>query len=337
MTKKEVIRYRNCWMGFSILWVMFTHSHFGMPNAFLTFIKDIGFISVDGFLFASGLGCYYSLSKNDDILEFLKRRFVKLAPAYYLVIIPFILYKWLVLKVPFAFVWGNLTFMQSITTYGTGFSWYVTAIWIYYLLAPYMKKLIDRLDWKQNFGVIALLLVFSVAFWNTNTLIIIVARIPVVYLGMMLGKLDENYRFGPKQILVMEALVIPGLILIVVFKAFFPNILWTHGLYWYPSLLIVSAYCFNISAVLHLLRNSKFGQLLHKVLEVLGRNTFELFMVHIFIDDVLMMVYADHPNQRLVWIIGTLLIVPGVLLLKAMIRVVENGMEKIRSKRHASA
>ena len=92
MTKKEVIRYRNCWMGFSILWVMFTHSHFGMPNAFLTFIKDIGFISVDGFLFASGLGCYYSLSKNDDILEFLKRRFVKLAPAYYLVVIPFILY-----------------------------------------------------------------------------------------------------------------------------------------------------------------------------------------------------------------------------------------------------
>ena len=213
----------------------------------------------------------------------------------------------------------------------------MTAIWIYYLLAPYMKKLIDRLNWKQNFGVILLLLVFSVAFWNTSTLIIIVARIPVVYLGMMLGKLDENYRFGPKQILVMEALVIPGLILIVLFKAFFPNILWTHGLYWYPSLLIVSAYCFNISAVLHLLRNSKFGQLLHRVLEVLGRNTFELFMVHIFIDDVLMMVYADHPNQRLVWIIGTLLIVPGVLLLKAMIRVVENGMEKIRSKRHASA
>ena len=102
MTKKDIIKYRNCWMGFSILWVMFTHSHFGMPNAFLTFIKDIGFISVDGFLFASGLGCYYSLKKNDDILLFLKRRFEKLAPAYYLVIIPFILYKWLILHVPFS-------------------------------------------------------------------------------------------------------------------------------------------------------------------------------------------------------------------------------------------
>ena len=332
MTKKEIIKYRNCWMGFSILWVMFTHSHFGMPNAFLTFIKDIGFISVDGFLFASGLGCYYSLKKNDDLLSFLKRRFEKLAPAYYLVIIPFILYKWLVLHIPFQYVWGNLTFMQSLTTYGAPFSWYVSAIWVYYLLAPYFKKLIDRLTWKQNFGVILLLIVFSFAFWNTNTLIIIVARIPVVYLGMMLGKLDDSYRFTGKQIALIEFLIIPGLVLIVLFKAFFPHLLWTHGLYWYPSLLIVSAYCLNISLVLHALRNLRLGEILTKILNVLGTNTFELFLVHIFIDDVLMEVFPDHPNQRLVWIIGTLAIIPGVLLLKQAIRL----LNKIRSSRHAA-
>lgn len=332
MTKKDIIKYRNCWMGFSILWVMFTHSHFGMPNAFLTFIKDIGFISVDGFLFASGLGCYYSLKKNDDILLFLKRRFEKLAPAYYLVIIPFILYKWLILHVPFQYVWGNLTFLQSLTTYGTGFSWYVSAIWVYYLLAPYFKKLIDRLTWKQNFGVIALMVVFSVAFWKTNTLIIIIARIPVVYLGMMLGKLDDSYRFSGKQIAFIEFLIIPGLILIVLFKAFFPHLLWTHGLYWYPSLLIVPAYCFNISFVLYALRNLRLGEILNKILNVLGANTFELFLVHIFIDDILMEVYKDYPNQRLVWIIGTLAIVPGVLLLKKCISLVN----QIRSAHHVA-
>ena len=91
MTKKEIIQYRTCWMGFSILWVMFTHSQFGMPNTFLKFVKDIGFISVDGFLFSSGLGCYYSLNKNPKSLEVLHRRFIRLAPAYYCVIIPFIL------------------------------------------------------------------------------------------------------------------------------------------------------------------------------------------------------------------------------------------------------
>ena len=247
-------------------------------------------------------------------------------------IIPFILYKWLILHVPFQYVWGNLTFMQSLTTYGTGFSWYVSAIWVYYLLAPYFKKLIDRLTWKQNFGVMALMVVFSVAFWKTNTLIIIIARIPVVYLGMMLGKLDDSYRFSGKQIAFIEFLIIPGLILIVLFKAFFPHLLWTHGLYWYPSLLIVPAYCLNISFVLYALRNLRLGEILNKILNVLGANTFELFLVHIFIDDILMEVYKDYPNQRLVWIIGTLAIVPGVLLLKKCISLVN----QIRSAHHVA-
>lgn len=325
MTKKEIIQYRTCWMGFSILWVMFTHSQFGMPNTFLKFVKDIGFISVDGFLFSSGLGCYYSLNKNPNSLEFLHRRFIRLAPAYYCVIIPFILYKWLVLKIPFQFVWGNLFFMQSITSYGSGFSWYVSAIWIYYFLAPYFKQLIDRLSWGQNFAVITLLLLFSVMFWNSDKLIIIIARIPVVYLGMMFGKLDNSYRFSKKQIVIIEFLLIPGLLLIVLFKTFFPDILWTHGLYWYPSLLIVSAYCYNISLVLHLLHTFDVGKAIIQVLNWLGNNTFELFLVHIFIDDVLMEVFSNHPNQRFVWIIGTLSVIPCLFILKQLLKLISNN------------
>ncbi|MBO6093772.1 MAG: acyltransferase family protein, partial [Oscillospiraceae bacterium] len=151
--------------------------------------------------------------------------------------------------------------------------------------------------------------------------------------GMMFGKLDDSYRFSGKQIAFIEFLIVPGLILIVLFKAFFPHLLWTHGLYWYPSLLIVPAYCFNISFVLHALRNIRLGEILTKILNVLGANTFELFLVHIFIDDVLMEVYKDYPNQRLVWIIGTLAIVPGVLLLKKGVSFVN----QIRSNHHVAA
>ena len=98
------------------------------------------------------------------------------------------------------------------------------------------------------------------------------------------------------------------------------------------GLILISGIVYLISFVLYALRNLRLGEILNKILNVLGANTFELFLVHIFIDDILMEVYKDYPNQRLVWIIGTLAIVPGVLLLKKCISLVN----QIRSAHHVA-
>ena len=68
-----IIKYRSVWMAIAILWVILFHATVTIDNTALSFIKEIGYGGVDIFFFASGLGCFYSLSKNSNINEFLKR------------------------------------------------------------------------------------------------------------------------------------------------------------------------------------------------------------------------------------------------------------------------
>ena len=73
MKSNEILKFRSLWMGIAILMVVYFHSYF-----FITFFKDINsnnFVSVlkelktfsyggtDIFLFASGIGCWFSLNK----------------------------------------------------------------------------------------------------------------------------------------------------------------------------------------------------------------------------------------------------------------------------------
>lgn len=62
------------------------------PCAFLKVLKSCGAGGVDIFVFASGLGCYHSLKKNHDTLIFIKKRLIKVVPAYYLCVTPWVIY-----------------------------------------------------------------------------------------------------------------------------------------------------------------------------------------------------------------------------------------------------
>ena len=80
-TKLEYLfQYRNVWMGLAILLVLFYHTGLG-DNFIMNCIRSLAVIAVDIFIFSSGIGCYYSLSKNSNIVEFIKRRFIKLMPS----------------------------------------------------------------------------------------------------------------------------------------------------------------------------------------------------------------------------------------------------------------
>jgi len=86
-------KYRAEFMGFAILIVIFTHSvDFGVnyPSFFGKIVNSsygrIGQIAVNIFFMVSGIGMYYSLSKNNK--NFYKRRFEKILPSYFMISIP---------------------------------------------------------------------------------------------------------------------------------------------------------------------------------------------------------------------------------------------------------
>lgn len=71
MTYKTLSKYRGVLMGFAILWVMYFHIPIKSVTEVGWFIHRIGFYGVDIFLFLSGLGVYFSLTKAPECARIL--------------------------------------------------------------------------------------------------------------------------------------------------------------------------------------------------------------------------------------------------------------------------
>lgn len=87
---QDISKYRAELMGFAILGVLLGHiiafSGWDMP-----ILDSIAHgIHTPGFLFLSGFGLFYSLSKNSDAADFYKRRFWRFYLPFVLMVLPFL-------------------------------------------------------------------------------------------------------------------------------------------------------------------------------------------------------------------------------------------------------
>ena len=75
-------KYRNEIMGMAILWIMFFH--LGLPPQLhiFHFISTIGYTGVDMFVLLSGFGIYFSLSKELSLINWYKKRLVRIIPIW---------------------------------------------------------------------------------------------------------------------------------------------------------------------------------------------------------------------------------------------------------------
>ena len=77
---------RNILFGFATLIIMLFHSSIRIPRRFpfLRFMKKTGNLGVDIFLFLSAIGLYFSFSKNERVIDFYKRRMLRILPPLFL-------------------------------------------------------------------------------------------------------------------------------------------------------------------------------------------------------------------------------------------------------------
>lgn len=79
--------YRSSMFGLSIIGIMVFQYFEHIRSAHLLLKSEqfwdyyIGSTGVDFLLFLSGMGLFYSLTKNDDICQFYKKRLVRILPA----------------------------------------------------------------------------------------------------------------------------------------------------------------------------------------------------------------------------------------------------------------
>lgn len=192
MNTKTIVNYRNVWMGIAMLYVVFFHSSFSLPHVFFEYIKELGYCGVDICIFASGIGCYYSLSKDSDVLGFYKRRIMRIFSTYWCFIIFWIVFKLFTNPITFREIVGNVFGIQTFTGYGTNFNWYISGILILYLLAPIFKLIIDKNNIKTNVFCVLVLIIISFAFWQTGALLMIATRVPLFFVGMVFGHFCRN-------------------------------------------------------------------------------------------------------------------------------------------------
>lgn len=283
ITTKEITKYRSVWMGIAILWVIFFHSDLPSVTGFIGMIKKIGYGGVDIFMFASGLGCYYSYSKCEDSFIFIKRRIKRVMPVYLVFLILFFLLMLYVNVFTFGAMIGNIFCIQYFTTLPGEFNWYVAAMWFTYFITPLIYDFIKHANKSgKRIALIVVVLLMTIPFWTVDRYIIFVTRIPLFIMGMFLGSEKDDVISKRMYWLSIIAFVLGSVLLLCSYK-YFDSLLWSYGLHWYPFILIVPGLCLIISSACKFLETFKAGVVVVNAFSFVGRYTFELFMMHMLL------------------------------------------------------
>jgi len=138
----DISRFRGELMGAAILFIILFHVPLARADMFFG-LRRCGNIGVDMFLFLSGMGLWYSWVKQPSVKVFYRRRLLRIFPTwlvisslYYLQRFNFETGDYLDLLLDITINWGfwindELTF------------WYMPAIMMLYLWAPFYMKLIQ--------------------------------------------------------------------------------------------------------------------------------------------------------------------------------------------------
>lgn len=313
---KDMLKYRNVWLGIAMIWIVLFHANIGIGFWPLAFIKSIGYGGVDICLFASGIGCYFSLDKNSDILSFIKRRFLRIGPEYLIFIICWLVYKAISGSFSISMALGNLLGVQTLTGKDNSFNWYISAIVIFYFLAPYLKKTADKLTAIKHIIFIAFLLVLTIPFWSVNNWIIILTRIPIYYIGMVFAKACKSeYLINKRLIFTVSLFSFIGVAALWISMQYFGAHLWSKGLYWYPFIFITPGLCIVAAYVINLIKIKKIKNLL----DIIGRYSFEIYLIHIPLIEIINIIINKFSLQNysvFIWLAGIIPLVIGCIILK---------------------
>ena len=146
---ENIFRSKSQLMGFAICLVMAFHTTWPELPVWVGFFKNLCDIGVDIFLFLSGFTCANSFCRQPDLKKYLRKRFVRVVPAYLVVAVLWFAYHdlwkgdgtWATLCYDvFAlnfFVGGQLDF------------WYIPVTLCFYMLLPFYVKLAQRNKWVR--------------------------------------------------------------------------------------------------------------------------------------------------------------------------------------------
>ena len=140
----DISKYRTQLMGCATIMILLCHAN-GYGVVLPSFLRNLlvyGNLGVDIFLFLSGFGCFYSLSKANNIMMFYRRRMLRILLPYIIISVFFLILD--------EILHGDICFGQWLYEFSTiGFwhqhkgAWFVALIIPIYLISPFLYKLLQ--------------------------------------------------------------------------------------------------------------------------------------------------------------------------------------------------
>lgn len=142
----NISRYRAEQMGAAMLFVILFHVALDRGDPFYG-LRRCGNVGVDIFLFLSGVGLWFSWTKTPDVRQFYRRRLLRILPTWLVCATAFYLPDYLGARrfsKSLPDLLGDITVNWDFWLHDELTFWYVPAIMLLYVLAPWYMRLIQR-------------------------------------------------------------------------------------------------------------------------------------------------------------------------------------------------
>ena len=194
---------RNVIFGIATLWIGLFHS-FDLSmkpytdNLFLreafNFFKGTGNVGVDMFLFLSGVGLFFSFTKDGNVLSFWKKRLMRVLPTALLIGIIYFSFRYIQGRYESGFptYFKRVTFSYFYYS-GERVFWFISLILVLYIVFPIFFKVIERFRGWGTLGLVALVVIgtFAIRFISPEHYAIwevALCRVPVFIVGIWAGR-----------------------------------------------------------------------------------------------------------------------------------------------------
>ena len=193
----DISRYRGELMGLAILFVMLFHVNLPRNDMFFG-LRRLGNIGVDMFFFLSGMGLWFSWMKSNTIQlrRFYLRRFLRIYPTWLLVACAFYIPAFLNGKKYSANIIdliGDITINWDFWLHDELTFWYIPAIMMLYLFAPFYMELIRRHP-SYRWLPVAMVMWCVIVQWvlpihqAVGHIEIFWSRVPIFFIGISMGE-----------------------------------------------------------------------------------------------------------------------------------------------------
>lgn len=280
---EKLSKHRRFVMGIAIMIVFYFHSEISFPEwlGAMNYLRGFFIGGVDIFLFLSGMGLYFSYSKNSNLAVFYKKRVFRILPTYWSIVI----------------VGGTIGILNGtesiksvliyLSTIGFWFNkyvydWDIPAQLLLYALFPMffyvIYKTIDRKVALALLICVVFLIIYSSIQMNGSYLLIFLVRVPNFLFGLYIGHLAKNkYELSSrsKSILLISYFVGVVLLLHLMYTTVYSE-RWYYGLGYYPFIFMAVPFALFIGAVGHELQRLK----LYNWISFVGGLSLEVYLIH---------------------------------------------------------